>query len=78
MAEEKEISEPHYLDHRTRLRNRFLEQGINSLQPYEIIELFLTFVIPQKDVKPAAKQAIEKFGTIKCFFDADEKELSQT
>jgi len=77
MTNEKEISEPHYLDHRARLRNRFLEQGINSLQPYEIIELFLTFVIPQKDVKLAAKQAIERFGTIKGFFDADEKELSQ-
>ncbi|MBK6507281.1 MAG: hypothetical protein IPG02_16900 [Ignavibacteria bacterium] len=67
MTNEKEISEPHYLDHRARLRNRFLEQGINSLQPYEIIELFLTFVIPQKDVKLAAKQAIERFGTIKRF-----------
>lgn len=77
MEKENKISKPHYLEHRTRLRNRFLEQGINSLQPYEIIELFLTFVIPQKDVKQAAKQAIEKFGTIKGVFDADEKELSQ-
>ena len=76
-VESEKIQEPHYLEHRTRLRNRFLEQGINSLQPYEIIELFLTFVIPQKDVKPAAKQSIEKFGTIKGFFDADEKELSK-
>jgi DNA repair protein RadC len=77
MEEENKISEPHYIEHRTRLRNRFLEHGIDCLQPYEIIELFLTFVIPQKDVKQAAKQAIEKFGTIKGFFDAEEKELSQ-
>jgi len=77
MAEKEEIPVPHYIDHRTRLRNRFLEGGINSLQPYEVIELFLTFVIPQKDVKPAAKQAIEKFGSVKGFFDADEKELTK-
>jgi len=77
MAEEKEIKSPHYLDHRTRLRNRFLEQGINGLQSHEIIELFLTFVIPQKDVKDAAWAATKKFGTIKGFFDADEKDLSQ-
>jgi len=51
--------------------------GIDSLQPYEVIELFLTFVIPQKDVKPAAKQAIDQFKTIKGFFDADEKELAK-
>jgi len=68
---------PHYTKHRARLRNRFLSQGINNLQDYEIIELFLTFVIPQKDVKPAAKQAIETFGTIKGVFDADEHELSK-
>jgi DNA repair protein RadC len=77
MRDKNSISKPHYLDHRTRLRSRFIEQGIISFQPYEIIELFLTFVIPQKDVKPAAKQAIEKFKTIKGFFDAEEKELSE-
>jgi DNA repair protein RadC len=67
----------HYLAHRSRLRKRFQLRGIYSLQPYEIIELFLTFVIPQKDVKPAAKQAIDKFGSVKGFFDANEKELIQ-
>lgn len=71
------LNKPHYFDHRSRLRDRFIEQGIDGLQPYEIIELFLTFVIPQKDVKPAAKEAIDKFGSIKGFFDADEEELSQ-
>jgi len=77
MKEKNNSDKPHYIDHRSRLRDRFIHQGINGLQPYEIIELFLTFVIPQKDVKPAAKEAIDKFGTIKGFFDADEKELSQ-
>ena len=77
MTKKNNTNIPHYINHRSRLRDRFIRQGISSLQPYEIIELFLTFVIPQKDVKPAAKHAIEKFGTIKGFFDADEKELSQ-
>ncbi|HPF52822.1 MAG TPA: DNA repair protein RadC [Draconibacterium sp.] len=77
MKEKSNIDKPHYLDHRSRLRDRFIQQGISGLQPYEIIELFLTFVIPQKDVKPAAKEAIDKFGSVKGFFDADEKELSQ-
>lgn len=77
MKEKSNIDKPHYLDHRSRLRDRFIQQGISGLQPYEIIELFLTFVIPQKDVKPAAKEAIDKFSSVKGFFDADEKELSQ-
>jgi len=77
MNKKNNTEKPHYIDHRSRLRARFIHQGISGLQPYEIIELFLTFVIPQKDVKPAAKEAIDKFGTVKGFFDADEKELSQ-
>jgi len=77
MANKDKILNPHYINHRSRLRSRFLEQGIGTLQPYEIVELFLTFIIPQKDVKPAAKLAIEKFKSIKGFFDADEKELAK-
>ncbi|MBW6480296.1 MAG: DNA repair protein RadC [Bacteroidales bacterium] len=77
MAKKNNTDKPHYLDHRSRLRDRFIQQGISALQPYEVIELFLTFVIPQKDVKPAAKEAIDKFGSVKGFFDANEKELSQ-
>ena len=68
---------PHFINHRSRLRERFNAQGINGLQDYEIIELFLTFVIPQKDVKKEAKEVIEKFGSIKGFFEADEEELQK-
>jgi len=50
MSKGKEISKPHYIEHRTRLRNRFIENGIEGLLPHEVIKLFLTFVIPQKDV----------------------------
>jgi len=68
-------NKPHYLNHRTRLRNRFLEQGINGLQPYEIIELFLTFVMPHQDVKEEAKEIIKRFGSVKGFFHAEPQEL---
>ena len=75
MVKKKNESVPHYLNHRTRLRNRFMEQGINGLQPYEIIELFLTFVMPHQDVKEEAKEIIKTFGSVKGFFDADPQEL---
>jgi DNA repair protein RadC len=75
MLKNKNESDHHYLNHRTRLRNRFMEQGINGLQPYEIIELFLTFVMPHQDVKKEAKEIIEKFSSVKGFFDADPQEL---
>jgi DNA repair protein RadC len=68
-------NEKHYLGHRTRLRERFVKGGPESLQEYEIVELLLTYVIPQADVKPIAKELISKFGSIKGIFDASEEEL---
>jgi len=70
-------SKLHFLNHRSRLRERFNNQGIIGLQDYEIIELFLTFVIPQKDVKQEAKEVIERFGSLKGFFEAEESELQK-
>ncbi len=67
--------EKHYLGHRKRLRDRFNEVGPDSLQEYEFVELLLTYVLPQRDVKPIAKKLLEKFGSIKGIFDAPEEEI---
>ena len=45
---------PHYLDHRQRLRTRFLEGGASAMPDYEIMELVLFAAIPRRDVKPLA------------------------
>lgn len=66
---------PNHKDHRKRLRKRFLESGIDGLLPHEVIELFLTFVVPQKDVKNEAHEIIKKFGSVKGFFEASDEEL---
>ena len=39
-----------YTGHRKRLRSRFLKSGIEGLQDYEQVELFLTYAVPVKDV----------------------------
>lgn len=62
-------------EHRKRLRKRFNKTGISSLQDYEIVELLLTFSVPYKDVKPTAKELIDKFGSIKGIFEAQPREL---
>lgn len=54
---------PHYLDHRQRLRSRFLEGGASAMPDYEILELALFAAIPRRDVKPLAKQLIAHFGS---------------
>lgn len=66
--------EPHYKNHRSRLRNKFMHFP-ESLQEYEIVELLLTYVIPQKDVKEISKNLLNTFGNIMGIFEASEEDL---
>lgn len=63
--------------HRKRLRKRYIENGYESLQDYEIVELLLTFVKQRVDTKPLAKQLIKKYGIIEEILKADIKELQE-
>ena len=49
---------PHYLGHRDRLRERFLNGGRDALADYELLELLLFMAIPRRDTKPLAKELI--------------------
>jgi len=62
MSDAEETAEPHYKDHRKRLRQRFLQGGADALPDYEMMELLLTLAIPQRDVKPLAKSLLARFG----------------
>ena len=54
---------PHYRGHRERLRTRFRNAGADAVSDYELLELVLFRTIPQRDVKPLAKELIAKFGS---------------
>lgn len=53
---------PHYLGHRSRLRERFT-QSPEALPDYELLELVLFRSIARGDVKGIAKALIARFGT---------------
>ena len=61
--------------HRKRLREKFIEAGLNGFLDYEIVELLLTLGTPRKDCKQMAKEAIKKFKNLKGVLDADIIEL---
>lgn len=66
-----------YNGHRARVKKRFSESGINSFQDYEVLELLLFYSIPQGDVKPLAKELLDRFHTLRAVFDADDEALRQ-
>jgi DNA repair protein RadC len=48
--------------HRKRLRERFRKSGLDGFHDHEILELLLSYAIPRIDVKPLAKDLLNKFG----------------
>lgn len=66
---------PLYIDHRKRIKKRYLEAGLTSFHDYEVLELLLTFAINQKDVKPMAKELLARFKSVRGILDAPVEEL---
>ena len=62
--------------HRERVRNRYLENGLESFrEDYEVLELLLFYAIPYKDTKELAKNLIAYFGSFHAVLDASIVEL---
>lgn len=62
-AETGTTTEPHYLGHRERLRERFRKGGAEALGDYELLELVLFRAMPRRDIKPLAKALVARFGS---------------
>jgi len=63
--------------HRKRLREKFLKSGLTGFHDYEIVELLLTLGSPRKDCKQPAKEAIQRFKTLRGVLAAPLEELRQ-
>lgn len=75
----KEVAEKKksvHAGHRGRLREQFLNNG-DALLEHQLLELMLSFVIPQKDTNPIAHDLINTFGSIADVVDAPMEELTQ-
>ena len=58
--------------HRERLRKNFLD---GKLANYEILELWLSYAIPRRDVRPLARMLFKKFGGMYQLLSAPIEEL---
>jgi len=70
------MSEKDNQGHRERIREKFLNNGIDGFAEYEILELLLTYCIPRKDTKPIAKELLNKFKSLDNVFKASFDKLS--
>ena len=70
-------AQPHYHEHRTRLRKRFAEDGPAALADYELLELLLFRIIPRRDTKPLAKALIARFGDFAAVLAAEASRIAE-
>ena len=61
--------------HRERLRQRFVDGGIERFTDEEVIEFLLTLGTPRKDVKLQARAALKQYGTLSGVLSAPLDEL---
>ena len=61
--------------HRKRLKERFVNCGLDDFNEYNALELLLFYTIPQKDTNPIAHRLIDKFGSFTDVLDADYDDL---
>ena len=71
MSNEKNLHE----GHRGRLKARFINNGLDSFEDHNILEMLLFYSIPRKDTNDIAHELISHFGSLKAVFDADYEEL---
>lgn len=64
--------------HRERMKNRFLEHGLEGFEDHNVLELLLFYALPRQDVNPLAHRLVEKFGSLSAVFDAPVDELKNT
>jgi len=63
--------------HRKRLKQKFMTSGMDAFHDHEVLELLLTYAIPQQDVKDLAKDLLGKFGALKGVVDAEIGDLEK-
>ena len=63
--------------HRQRLREKFLELGLEAFSDAEVIELLLTFGTPRKDCKEAARELLKTFKSFDQVLEASKPQLQQ-
>lgn len=64
-------------DHRQRLRNRFLKEGLDNFDELYVLELLLFYSIPRVDTNPIAHRLLDHFGSLTGVLNADAEELEK-
>lgn len=61
----------YHMGHRARMKQRYLEHGLDSMADHEVLEMLLFFALPYKDTNGLAHELLNKFGSLSNVLEAD-------
>nr|WP_326184614.1 DNA repair protein RadC [uncultured Oscillibacter sp.] len=63
--------------HREKMRQRFLNGGLESFADHEALELLLYYAIPRRDTNPVAHALMERYGSLSAVLSAPMEDLKK-
>jgi DNA repair protein RadC len=69
------MDETVHKDHRQRMLQRVLRQGLDQFEPHQALEVLLYFAVPRQDTNPLAHRLIDHFGSLAAVLDAQAEDL---
>jgi len=62
-------------NHRSRVRKRFMENGLHGFADHEVLELLLYYCYPRRDTNEIAHRLINEYGSLYNLFEADTQDI---
>ncbi|MBQ4129467.1 MAG: RadC family protein [Ruminococcus sp.] len=64
-------------NHRSRVRKKFLDNGLDNFEMHESLEFLLFYCVPYKNTSELAHRLLDEFGSLSAVFDAPFNALCQ-
>ena len=61
--------------HRDRVKNRFLNEGLDHFEDHQVLEFLLFYSIPVRDTNELAHTLIRRYGSLSAVLEADVEDL---
>ncbi|WP_227657637.1 JAB domain-containing protein [Candidatus Magnetaquicoccus inordinatus] len=62
--------------HRERLRQRFLQEGLEQFEDHQVLELLLFNALPRQDTNRIAHLLLQRYGCLSAVLEADARDLA--
>jgi DNA repair protein RadC len=61
--------------HRERMKQRFLNEGLDHFSQHQVLELLLFYTIPRRDTNPLAHKLVKRYGSLVGVLEAGYEDL---